>query len=140
MNIKETKDYMLYLAGIINESQITNKLLMECSCGCGGMGGCADMDALADEAEEMAVLVNNQEGESEHEDSEDMAPQDSGVQHYMFFNNLKTIKDRVDHMLSMCPHKVDAMLKNGHDWANDHIATSKDDVEEVFNWLTAESR
>jgi hypothetical protein len=43
-------------------------------------------------------------------------------------------------MLSMCPHKVDAMLKNGHDWANDHIATSKDDVEEVFNWLTAEMR
>jgi hypothetical protein len=65
---------------------------------------------------------------------------DHDIQHYMFFNNLKTIKDRVDHMLSLCPKKVDEMLKNGHDWANDHIATSKDDVEEVFNWLTAEMR
>lgn len=63
-----------------------------------------------------------------------------GIQHYMFFNNLKTIKDRVDAMLAMCPMKVDAMLRNGHDWANDHIATSKDDVEEVFNWITAEMR
>ena len=43
-------------------------------------------------------------------------------------------------MLSMFPRKVDDMLRNGHDWANDHIATSKDDVEEVFNWLTAEMR
>ena len=57
-----------------------------------------------------------------------------------FFNNLKTIKDRVDHMLSLDPEKVDKMLQNGHDWANDHIATSKDDVEEVYNWLTAEMR
>jgi hypothetical protein len=65
---------------------------------------------------------------------------DHDVQHYMFFNNLKTIKDRVDHMLSLDPKKVDEMLKNGHDWANDHIATSKDDVEEVYNWLTAEMR
>ncbi len=63
-----------------------------------------------------------------------------GIQHYMFFNNLKTIKDRVDAMLSMCPMKVDEMLRNGHDWANDHIATSKDDVEEVYNWITAEMR
>ena len=64
--------------------------------------------------------------------------QNDGIQHYMFFNNLKTIRDRVEKILSMCPMKVDEMLRNGHDWANDHIATSKDDVEEVFNWLAAE--
>jgi hypothetical protein len=26
-------------------------------------------------------------------------------------------------------------LDDGHDWASDHIATSKDDVEEVNQWL-----
>ncbi len=54
---------------------------------------------------------------------------------YMFFGNLKTIKRLVDEMLEMDEAKVDAMLSNGHNWAVDHIATSKDDVEEVFNFL-----
>lgn len=54
---------------------------------------------------------------------------------YMFFGNLKTIKRLVDEMLEMDEAKVDAMLSAGHNWAVDHIATSKDDVEEVFNFL-----
>ncbi len=54
---------------------------------------------------------------------------------YMFFGNLKTIKRLVDEMLEMDEAEVDAMLSNGHNWALDHIATSKDDVEEVFNFL-----
>lgn len=56
-------------------------------------------------------------------------------QNYMFFGNLKTIKRLVDEMLEMDEAQVDAMLSNGHNWALDHIATSKDDVEEVFNFL-----
>ncbi len=59
--------------------------------------------------------------------------------HYMFFSNLKAIKRAVDEMLAMDPHEVDAMLADGHDWAADHIATSKDDVEEVFGWLRGRS-
>ena len=54
---------------------------------------------------------------------------------YMFFQNLKTIKDAVDEMLTYDPATVNAILSDGHDWANDHIATSKDDVEEVYNFL-----
>ena len=54
---------------------------------------------------------------------------------YMFFGNLKTIKRLVDEMLEMDEATVDNMLSNGHNWALDHIATSKDDVEEVFNFL-----
>jgi hypothetical protein len=55
---------------------------------------------------------------------------------YMFFQNLKTIKQAVDEMLAMDSNTVDMILSNGHDWANDHIATSKDDVEEVYNFLS----
>jgi hypothetical protein len=58
-----------------------------------------------------------------------------GTSNYMFFGNLKTIKRLVDEMLAMDEDDVDAMLSNGHNWAVDHIATSKDDVEEVFNFL-----
>ena len=54
---------------------------------------------------------------------------------YMFFGNLKTIKRLVDEMLEMDESEVDSILSNGHNWALDHIATSKDDVEEVFNFL-----
>jgi len=61
--------------------------------------------------------------------------ENQGTQNYMFFGNLKTIKRLVDKMLEMDEAEVDSMLTNGHNWALDHIATSKDDVEEVFNFL-----
>lgn len=57
------------------------------------------------------------------------------TKNYMFFQNLKTIKEAVDKMLALDPAEVDSILKNGHDWANDHIATSKDDIEEVCGFL-----
>jgi hypothetical protein len=59
-------------------------------------------------------------------------------ENYMFFGNLETIKRLVDILLEMDPSKVDAILTNGHDWAADHIATSKDDIEEVANFLINE--
>ena len=57
---------------------------------------------------------------------------------YMFFENLKTIKKVVDAMLQLDPNQVDEMLSNGHGWAVDHIATSKDDVQEVGDFLMNE--
>jgi len=53
---------------------------------------------------------------------------------YMFFSNLVTIKRLVDKLLEMDESKIDAML-NEHDWASDHITSSKDDIEEVFNFI-----
>ena len=57
---------------------------------------------------------------------------------YMFFGNLKTIKKYVDAMLAMDVDQVQEILSNGHDWAADHIATSKDDVQEVGDFLMNE--
>lgn len=68
----------------------------------------------------------------------DMSQDQEKPKHYMFFSNLKVIKEKVEAMLAMDPMQVDAMLGDGHDWASDHIATSKDDVEEVYNWLAGE--
>ncbi len=57
---------------------------------------------------------------------------------YMFFGNLKIIKKYVDAMLQMDPKQVQEILNDGHDWAADHIATSKDDVQEVGDFLMNE--
>jgi hypothetical protein len=80
--------------------------------------------------------------ETEHETKSHMNDDDieSGAEldHYMFFGNLKTIKKHIDMMMEMDPAMVDELIKNGHDWAADHIATSKDDIEEVCNWLSNE--
>ena len=94
---------------------------------------------------EQTDTKNVQEGKEEKEmempaeapemtDAADTAD-DKEMNHYMFFGNLKTIKNHVDAMLEMSPEEVDALLNDGHDWAADHIATSKDDIEEVSNWL-----
>jgi hypothetical protein len=55
---------------------------------------------------------------------------------YMFFANLKTLKHAIDEMLAMDKSNVDQILEDGHGWAIDHIATSTDDVEEVYHFLT----
>jgi len=58
-------------------------------------------------------------------------------QNYMFFNNLKTIKDAIDEILQMDANAVDQLLSDGHNWATDHLATSADDIDEVYHFLSA---
>lgn len=60
----------------------------------------------------------------------------NGTTNYMFFQNLKTIHHAIGELLKMDPTHVDTTLTNGHSWAVDHIATSADDVEEVYHFLT----
>lgn len=65
---------------------------------------------------------------------------DDNVENYMFFGNLETIKRHAEMMLALNQTQVDTILKNGHSWAVDHIATSKDDMEEVCNFLQNETK
>ena len=60
---------------------------------------------------------------------------DYGIQNYMFFQNLKEIRDNIDTLLSMNQQEVDNTLSNGHGWALEHMATAKDDIEEVTSFL-----
>jgi hypothetical protein len=82
---------------------------------------------------------NNEEETLESKKSKNLRGLKEHQEHenYMFFGNLKTIKRLVDEMLEMDESKIDSILSNGHGWATDHIATSKDDIEEVFNFLAA---
>ena len=79
--------------------------------------------------------IKNFENFSSNENKENKFIQEhQETKNYMFFGNLKTIKRLVDEMLEMDESKLDSILSE-HNWALDHIATSKDDVEEVFNFL-----
>lgn len=60
---------------------------------------------------------------------------DGSLKNYMFFSNIRQIKEMCEKILAQNEKEVDALLENGHDWARDHISTSKDDVEEVYNWV-----
>lgn len=60
---------------------------------------------------------------------------DSESPNYMFWQNLKTIHHAAGELLGMDKSKVDEMIANGHAWAVDHIATSSDDVEEVYHFI-----
>ena len=57
------------------------------------------------------------------------------MDNYMFFQNLHTLKRAIEEMLELDPHQVDKILSDGHGWALDHIATSVDDLEEVYHFL-----
>jgi hypothetical protein len=57
------------------------------------------------------------------------------LDNYMFFQNLHTLKNAIDELMELDPHEVDQILTNGHGWALDHIATSVDDVEEVYHFM-----
>ena len=54
---------------------------------------------------------------------------------YMFWLNLKGIHDDVVEMLHMEHSEVDNLLADGHQWAFEHVVTSKDDIEEVYHFL-----
>jgi hypothetical protein len=56
---------------------------------------------------------------------------------YMFWQNLKGIYDDATEILGMNQQEVDALIANGHQWAVEHVITSKDDVEEVYHFIEA---
>ena len=58
-----------------------------------------------------------------------------GLINYMFFSDLEQMMRQIQEMLTMDKNQVDQILQNGHDWAQNHITTSKDDIEEVYNFL-----
>lgn len=81
-----------------------------------------------------------------NESADDLVPEPTGndlvddepktvYQNYMLFQNLKQIKEQIDKLLSMDLKKMDELISDGHDWAADHITTSKDDIDEVYHFI-----
>ena len=59
---------------------------------------------------------------------------------YMFFSNLEQIKRQCDLLLELNEDEVHQILENGHDWAQDHIATAKESIDQVFDFLMNETK
>lgn len=53
---------------------------------------------------------------------------------YMVIQNLKQIVRNANEILSMDEKKILELMAH-HPWAVDHLTTSKDDIEEVYNFL-----
>jgi hypothetical protein len=61
-------------------------------------------------------------------------------QRYMFFSNLEQIKRQCDLLIEMDENMISQVLEDGHDWAQDHIATAKESIDQVFDFFMNESK
>jgi hypothetical protein len=59
---------------------------------------------------------------------------------YMFFSNLEQMRRQCDLLLDLDHDMVESILENGHDWAQDHIAEAKNNMDQVFDFLMNESK
>jgi len=59
---------------------------------------------------------------------------------YMFFSNLEQMRRQCDLLLELDPEMVDGILDNGHDWAQDHIAEAKNNLDQVFDFMMNETK
>jgi len=76
------------------------------------------------------VFVDDEDESKDHRGNEQ--------KNYMFFSNLYTMKKCIEEIMAMDKEQVDEMIERGHDWASDHISSSKDDLQEVCDWLRYE--
>ena len=59
---------------------------------------------------------------------------------YMFFSNLEQIRRQCGLLLDLDKEMIESILDNGHDWAQDHIAEAKNNLDQVFDFLMNESK
>jgi hypothetical protein len=66
--------------------------------------------------------------------------QERGSSRYMFFSNLEQMRRQCDLLLDLDHDMVEGILEDGHDWAQDHIAEAKNNMDQVFDFLMNESK
>lgn len=98
------------------------------------------LDHMATANDDIEEVYHFLEGQINYEgaDAQSMNEHEHESNNYMFWQNIKTMHHGAKEMLAMDPAKIDSILSNGHGWALDHIATSTDDVEEVYHFIETE--
>jgi hypothetical protein len=66
--------------------------------------------------------------------------QERGSSRYMFFSNLQQMRRQCDLLLDLDQSMVEGILEDGHDWAQDHIAEAKNNMDQVFDFLMNETK
>ena len=80
-------------------------------------------------------------GDMEIEDEDTLFEQEEPeTDRYMFFSNLEQIHRQTGILLEKDPQMISDILENGHDWAQDHIATAKESIDQVFDFLMNEEK
>ena len=62
------------------------------------------------------------------------------TQRYMFFSNLEQMHRQIGLLLDLDESDIESILDNGHDWAQDHIAEAKNNMDQVFDFLMNETK
>jgi hypothetical protein len=57
---------------------------------------------------------------------------------YMFFSNLEQMHRQCEILLGKDKQMIESILDNGHDWAQDHIAEAKNNMDQVFDFIMNE--
>jgi hypothetical protein len=57
---------------------------------------------------------------------------------YMFFSNLEQMKRQCELLLELDEDTITEILNNGHDWADDHVTESKNNLDQVFDFMMNE--
>jgi len=83
---------------------------------------------------EMNDLLGDEQ-EQEHEYEEGHAYEST---RYMFFSNLGQIRRQAELLMELDEDMINELLENGHDWAQDHIATAKESIDQVFDFIMNE--
>ena len=60
---------------------------------------------------------------------------DNMTENYMFFSNLKQMHRQIEFLMQIDPQTIEAILQNGHDWADDHISEAKTNTDQVFDFI-----
>jgi hypothetical protein len=67
-----------------------------------------------------------------------MESHDHGNSRYMFFSNLEQMNRQTELLMDLDQSQVESILENGHDWAQDHIAEAKNNMDQVFDFIMNE--
>jgi hypothetical protein len=62
------------------------------------------------------------------------------TENYMFFSNLQQIHRQCEMLLKMDKEKLDSIIQNGHDWADDHVSEAKNNMDQVFDFFMNETK
>ena len=57
---------------------------------------------------------------------------------YMFFSNLEQLHRQTAILLDLGQDAVEGILDHGHDWAQDHVAVAKENIDQVFDFMMNE--
>jgi hypothetical protein len=66
--------------------------------------------------------------------------ENESTENYMFFSNLQQIHRQCEMLLKMDPQELDQIIKNGHDWADDHVSEAKNNMDQVFDFFMNETK